>query len=387
MFCGIHPLRAGESTHWVDSKLLYIYTVTLWRGQTVTGNSMHHRKGRGALSNPASRYVPTHSEYDSGAAPVVEKQCHFYPDGTRRLITTNKSPDISFEQSINAYKGCEHGCVYCFARPTHAYLDLSPGLDFETQIFYKTDVESCLRAELDKPSYRPKVIALGTNTDPYQPVEKRLRSTRVILATLLEYRHPVSIVTKGALLDRDIDLLAQLAAQNLVSVMISLTTLNNGLKTRLEPRAASPTKRLDLVRQLAAVGVPVGIMVAPLIPWVNDMELEAILARAAEAGAQRANYILLRLPHEVQALFAQWLECHYPQRAEHVLNLIRDTRGGELYRSNWGERMRGTGPVAELLAQRFNTAARKHGLVQESAVGSRLRTDLFRVPSPQAELF
>ncbi len=348
-------------------------------------------KGRGALTNEASRYLPTQTLYDEGEAAFasagVDKRCSFYPDLTKRLITTNKSPDISFDQSINAYKGCEHGCVYCFARPTHAYLDLSPGLDFETQIFYKTNVQECLRAELGKKLYRPKVIALGTNTDPYQPVEKRLLNTRLILETLLEYRHPVSIVTKGALLERDIDLLTKFAAQKLVSVMLSITTLDNGLKTKLEPRAASPAKRLDLVRQLADVGVPVGVMVAPLIPLVNDMELEAILQRSAEAGATRANYILLRLPAEVQELFADWLHCHFPERAEHVLNLVRDTRGGALYRANWGERMRGTGPVAEVLAKRFDIAARKFGLTQCRELDSTLRTDLFRVPSPQGSLF
>ena len=348
-------------------------------------------KGRGALTNDASRYLPTHTLYDEGEAPFanggVDKRCSFYPDVTKRLISTNKSPDISFDQSINAYKGCEHGCVYCFARPTHAYLDLSPGLDFETQIFYKTNVQDCLRAELGKKSYRPKVIALGTNTDPYQPVEKRMQNTRLILETLLDYRHPVSIVTKGALLERDIDLLAKFATQKLVSVMLSITTLDNSLKTKLEPRAASPAKRLALVRQLADVGVPVGVMVAPLIPLVNDMELEEILQRSAEAGATRANYILLRLPAEVQDLFADWLHCHYPERAEHVLNLVRETRGGALYSANWGERMRGTGPVAELLAKRFDIAARKSGLAQSRECGSGLRTDLFRVPSPQGSLF
>lgn len=352
-------------------------------------------KGRGALSNNASRFLPTRTIYDKGEAAGarrpgdhgVAKRSSFYPDLTRRLIATNKSPDISFDQSINAYKGCEHGCVYCFARPTHAFLDLSPGLDFETQIFYKTNVEECLRAELEKKSYRPSVIALGTNTDPYQPIEKRLESTRLILETLLEYRHPVSIVTKGALLERDIDLLAKFAAQGLVSVMLSMTTLDNGLKAKLEPRAASATKRLELVRSLAEVGVPVGVMLAPLIPLINDMELEEILQRAAAAGATRANYILLRLPAEVQALFTDWLHCHYPERAEHVLNVIRDTRGGELYQAEWGERMRGTGPVAQVLAQRFDVAARKFGLAQARDSSSDLRTDLFRVPSPQGSLF
>jgi len=346
--------------------------------------STKNAKTRGARSNAGSRFLPTQTLYDDGHQPDASKDCEFYPDATRRLITTNKSPDINFDRSINAYKGCEHGCVYCFARPTHAYLDLSPGLDFETHIFYKTNVVELLRAELEASSYVPATIALGTNTDPYQPVEKRLQNTRKILETLLAYRHPVSIVTKGGLVERDIDLLAELAGYGLVSVMMSITTLDNRLKAKLEPRAASPAKRLEVMAQLNRVGVPVGVMVAPLIPWVNDMELEAILASAAEAGARRANYILLRLPAEVKSLFAEWLSVHYPQRAEHVLNLIRDTRGGELYKSAWGERMRGTGPVAELLAKRFEIAARRNDLNSSAA---ELRSDLFRVPSPQRSLF
>ncbi len=342
------------------------------------------QKTRGARSNAGSRFLPTQTLYDDGELPGADKACAFYPDATRTLIIRNESPDINFDRSVNAYKGCEHGCIYCFARPTHAYLDLSPGLDFETQIFYKTDVDRLLRTELAKPGYRPATIALGTNTDPYQPVEKRLRNTRQILEVLLAHRHPVSIVTKGALIERDIDLLAEFAAFGLVSVMLSITTLDNGLKAKLEPRAASPSKRLEAVRELRRAGVPVGVMVAPLIPWVNDMELERILAAAASAGAQSANYILLRLPSEVRELFAEWLEVHYPERAQHVLNLVRDTRGGQLYRSAWGERMRGTGPVAELLASRFAIAVRKLRLATESQT---LRTDLFRVPTPQLSLF
>ena len=343
-----------------------------------------HAKTRGARSNAGSRFLATQTLYTDGEQPEVSKACEFYPDATRRLIARNTSPDINFDRSINAYKGCEHGCVYCFARPSHAYLDLSPGLDFETRIFYKTNVESLLRAELAKLSYKPATIAMGTNTDPYQPIEKRLQTTRKILEVLLEHRHPVSIVTKGALIERDIDLLAEFAGYGLVSVMLSITTLDNSLKAKLEPRAASPAKRLDVLGQLSRAGVPVGVMVAPLIPWINDMELEDILASASQAGAQRANYILLRLPSEVKTLFAEWLDAHYPERAEHVLNLVRDTRGGELYKSAWGERMRGTGPVAELLAKRFEIAARRHNL---NARATRLRTDLFRVPTPQRSLF
>ena len=328
--------------------------------------------------------MPTTTVYDDEEQPGAAKACTFYPDATRRLITRNTSPDINFDQSINAYKGCEHGCVYCFARPTHAYLDLSPGLDFETTIFYKTDVEALLTKELGRKGYQPATIALGTNTDPYQPLEKDRQNTRRILETLLAHRHPVSIVTKGALIERDLDLLAELAGFGLVSVMISMTTLDNALKAKLEPRAASPARRLQMVRSLRHAGVPVGVMIAPLIPWINDMELEDILESSVAAGAQRANYILLRLPAEVKDLFAEWLQAHYPERAEHVLNLIRDTRGGELYKSAWGERMRGTGPVAELLARRFEIAVRRLGLL---TLGEKLRTDLFCIPSPQRSLF
>jgi len=350
----------------------------------VTASSTQRIKGRGALSNAGSRFLDTRSEYEAGQAPAVAKACEFYPDATRTLIARNRSPDIAFDRSINAYKGCEHGCVYCFARPTHAYLDLSPGLDFETRIFYKTEVEARLTAELSKPGYRAAVIALGTNTDPYQPVEKSMRNTRIILETLLAFRHPVSIVTKGALIERDIDLLAEMSTYGLVSVMLSITTLDNRLKTQLEPRAAAPARRIGAIAALSKAGVPVGVMVAPVIPALNDMELEDILQQAAAAGATRANYILLRLPGEVQDLFAQWLEAHYPERAAHVLNLLRDTRGGALYRAKWGERMRGTGPIADLLASRFAQAVKKNAL---STSGDPLRTDLFRVPSPQRSLF
>ena len=341
-------------------------------------------KSRGAASNPPSRFLPVHSEYSPGEQPQPGRSCEFLPDRTRRLISRNQSPDIPFDRSINAYKGCEHGCVYCFARPTHAYLDLSPGLDFETRIFYKTDVVARLSAELAAPGYRVATLALGTNTDPYQPVEERLGITRQVLEVLLAHRHPVSIVTKGALLPRDLDLLAALASHNLVHVAISLTTLDNELKARLEPRAAAPARRLRHIRQLAEAGVPVGVMLAPLIPWINDAELEAMLAAASAAGAQWAGYILLRLPGEVRGLFEEWLRLHRPERADHVLNLIRDTRNGELYRARWGERMRGTGAIAELLNQRFHRARREHGLAQRSPA---LRSDLFRVPSPQGELF
>lgn len=340
-------------------------------------------KGRGATINPASRYLPTTSEaaddgWDLDDVPEPAPSTEFYPDRTVRLITRNRSPDIPFDRSINAYKGCEHGCVYCYARPTHAYLDLSPGLDFETRIFYKTGVRERLLEELGRRSYECRTIAMGTNTDPYQPVEKRLRITRTVLEVALACRHPVSIVTKSQLILRDADVLAELAGLGLASVMVSVTTLSNELKVKLEPRTAGPAARLRVIEKLRDHGVPVGAMAAPVIPFINDAELEAIVARAAGAGARAVRYVLLRLPLEVKELFEAWLAEHYPMRAERVMNAVRDTRGGKAYDSAWGRRMRGSGPFAELLKSRFAAACRKHGL--ENAELPTLRTDLFRPP-------
>ncbi len=360
----------------------------------VLGSERAVMKGRGAVSNAASRFLSTHSEHESDGwdaevEPASGIATEFAADLTRRLITRNQSPDIPFDRSINPYKGCEHGCVYCFARPTHAYLDLSPGIDFETRIFYKTGVRENLTAELGRAGYRCRPIAMGTNTDPYQPAEKRLRVTRTILEVLLEHNHPVTIVTKGQLILRDLDLLAELASRGLASVAVSLTTLDNELKTRLEPRAAGPAARLRTIRELAAAGVPTGAMLAPVIPFLNDHEIEALVQAAAEAGACRANYILLRLPLEVKALFEEWLSVHYPLRAERVMNAIRASRGGRAYDAAWGRRMRGEGVFAELISRRFATAARKHGLLRDDGRGeSELRTDLFRPPSRrQMDLF
>jgi DNA repair photolyase len=354
-------------------------------------------KGRGATENPASRFLARHSEAeaDGWAVPGCESvaepgslqvETQLFPDRTRRLITRNESPDIPFDRSINAYKGCEHGCVYCFARPTHAYLDLSPGIDFETRIFYKTGVREALIEELGRPSYQCRPIAMGTNTDPYQPAERTRRITRTILEVLLEHRHPVTLVTKGQLILRDLDLLAELARSELVSVAVSITTLDNALKTRLEPRTASPAARLRVVSELAAAGVPTAVMVAPVIPFLNDQELEAIVGAAAAAGACGANYILLRLPHEVKQLFQSWLDVHYPDKAERVMNAIRASRGGKEYDARWGTRMRGEGVFAELIAKRFALAVKKCGLSREHR--SSLRTDLFLAPGAnQMSLF
>lgn len=350
-------------------------------------------KGRGANGNPASRFLARHSEAeadgwaaDEAEGDPVQLGTRLFPDRTRQLITRNDSPDIPFDRSINPYKGCEHGCVYCFARPTHAYLDLSPGLDFETRIFYKTGVREALLHELAKPGYQCRPIAMGTNTDPYQPAERTRRITRTILEVLLAHDHPVTLVTKGQLILRDVDLLSALAERQLVSVAVSVTTLDRQLKTRLEPRTASPSARLNVVRTLTAAGVPTAVMVAPVIPFLNDHEIEALVAAAASAGACGANYILLRLPHEVKSLFADWLDVHYPLKAERIMNAIRASRGGKEYDATWGKRMRGEGPFADLIARRFALALRRHGLSREHHPP--LRTDLFVAPgATQMNLF
>jgi len=344
-------------------------------------------KGRGSASNPAGRFeVLTHERADDGwyQDEITESPNEtVLPDRARGIITSNDSPDVGFDNSINPYRGCSHGCVYCFARPTHAYLGLSPGLDFETKLFYKADAVKLLEAELSKPKYVCKPIALGINTDGYQPLEKRLGITRSILEVLARCRHPVSIVTKGALIVRDIDLLVDLAKDRLISVMLSITSLTDDIKRTLEPRAASPLARLRVIRQLAQAGIPVGVLVAPVIPAITDHEMEAILAAAREAGATSAGYVLLRLPHEVKILFREWLKDHYPDRAGHVMSLINQARGGKDYDAEFGLRMKGTGAYAELLRTRFELAARKLGLVP-SDDRYELDTSLFRPPTPGA---
>jgi DNA repair photolyase len=344
-------------------------------------------KGRGAASNPTGRFdawslEPAEDGWYRDETPESLNET-VMPDHARGIITTNDSPDVGFDRSINPYRGCSHGCVYCFARPSHAYLGLSPGLDFETKLFYKAEAASLLEAELAKPTYRCKPIALGINTDAYQPVEKRLEVTRSILAVLARCRHPVNIVTKSALIGRDIDLLADLAKDRLTSIMLSITSLTDEIKRTLEPRAASPQTRLRVIRQLAQAGIPVGVLVAPVIPAVTDHELEDILAAANEAGATSAGYILLRLPHEVKTLFREWLDVHYPDRARHVMSLINQARGGKDYDARFGQRMIGTGPYAQLLRTRFELAARRLGL---SPANDRhiLDTSKFRAPVPAA---
>ena len=337
--------------------------------------------GRGARSNASSRYDrQAYVGFDDGWSPDDEMpplRTEVIRDLTRSIITRNNSPDISFTQSINPYRGCEHGCVYCFARPTHAYLGLSPGLDFESKLFAKPDAAKLLRAELLKPSYVPKIIAIGTNTDPYQPIEREYRIMRGILEVLWEFKHPVGIVTKSALIARDIDLLAPMAREGLAKVALSVTTLDRKLARAMEPRAATPPKRLETIRRLSEAGIPVGVMTAPIIPALNDDEIEAILSAAKEAGASEAGYVLLRMPLEIKDLFREWLEAHAPDRAKHVLSLMRSMRGGKDYDSNWGVRMRGDGPYAKLIAQRFHLAAKRLGLNRRKA---ELDTKKFRRP-------
>jgi DNA repair photolyase len=342
-------------------------------------------KGRGAASNPTGRFdahsiEKTHDGWYEEETPDSVAET-VLPDRARGIISTNDSPDVGFEQSINPYRGCSHGCVYCFARPTHAYLGLSPGLDFETKLFYKADAVKILEAELSKPKYLCKPIALGINTDGYQPLEKKLEVTRGILAVLARCRHPVTIVTKSALVLRDLDLLRDLAADRLVSVMVSITSLTDEIKRTLEPRTASPLARLRVVEQLSQAGVQAGVLVAPVIPAITDHEMEDILKAAADAGASSAGYVLLRLPHELKVIFREWLADHYPDRAAHVMSLINQARGGKDYDSEFGVRMRGTGSYAELLRARFDLAVRKLGL--ESAEGRyELDCSKFRPPVP-----
>jgi len=350
-------------------------------------------KGRGSSSNVAGRFDSlTLEKTDDGwyQDEIVENLSEtVLPDRARSVITSNNSPDVGFDVSINPYRGCAHGCVYCFARPTHSYLGLSPGLDFETKLFYKADAVNILEAELAKPNYVCKTIALGINTDGYQPLEKRLQVTRSILAVLARCRHPVTIVTKSALIVRDLDLLTDLAKDKLVSVMVSVTSLTNDIKRTLEPRTASPQARLRVIQQLSEAGVPVGVLVAPVIPAITDHEIEDIMSAAKEAGASRAGYVLLRLPHELKVIFREWLAEHYPDRAKHVMSLINQSRGGKDYDAQFGTRMRGTGPYAELLRTRFDLAKRKLGFAGAEE-RYELDTSLFRPPvkaTPQMSLF
>ncbi len=343
-------------------------------------------KGRGTDYNPDNRFAPLTSEIDAEYAALnadASIKTEVGLETARSIISYNQSPDVPFECSINPYRGCEHGCIYCFARPTHAYLDLSPGLDFETKLFAKTNAAQVLRAELGKRNYRCVPITIGANTDGYQPIEKRYRITRQILEVLWEHRHPCSIITKSQIICDDLSLLKQMASENLVKVMISVTTLDDNLKRTLEPRAASGQARINTMAQLADAGIPVGVLASPMIPALNDSELETILTEAKQAGAESAGYIFLRLPLEIAELFERWLHEHYPLRAEHVMSLIRQSRDGANYDSSFHQRMRGSGVFADLLETRFRRAVRALHLNEKE---TELRTDLFRVPTAQLSL-
>ncbi len=353
---------------------------------TAGGKSREQRKGRGAVSNPDGRFETTQrAALDDGWGSLDEElpplRTTVGIDTSRSIISRNDSPDIGFDRSINPYRGCEHGCVYCYARPTHAWLGLSPGQDFESRLFAKPDAAELLRSELARPSYRCAPVALGTNTDPYQPIERERRITRSILEVLAEHEHPVTIVTKSALILRDLDILSEMAARRLARAAISVTTLDRRLANRLEPRASTPPRRLAAIRALAEAGVPVAVMAAPIIPGVNDTEIEAILGAAAGAGASEADWVMLRLPGEVADLFKEWLEAHAPLKARRVMSLVRSLHGGADYDSRFHIRRRGGGAYADMIAARFAKARRKFGLALRG-----LELDTTRFAPPRAQL-
>jgi len=349
------------------------------------------RRGRGAHSNASGRYEPlARISFDDGWQSLDDLppfKTTVTVDATRRIITRNDSPDISFDRSINPYRGCEHGCVYCFARPTHAYLGLSPGLDFESQLFMKPNAPELLERELSAPGYVPKIIAIGTNTDPYQPIERRYKIMRGILQVLERTGHPVGIVTKSALILRDLDILARMARRDLVKVAISVTTLDAKLARIMEPRAPAPARRLEALRQLVNAGIPTSTLVAPVIPAINDAEIERILEAVASTGVRNAGYVLLRLPLEVRDLFREWLLANFPDRHRHVFKLIQDMRGGKDYDSTFGTRMTGKGPIAWMIGRRFEVACERLGFNVKSAP---ITTEHFRPAqraSAQLDLF
>ena len=367
----------------------------LTQGESAFAMPSLARKGRGAVSNPSVRFEPAQREaFDDGWATLEQSFAELPPlptslteDRAKSALSYNESPDLGFDRSINPYRGCEHGCIYCYARPSHAYLGFSPGLEFETRLMFKPDIAALLEKELRKPGYQPRPIALGANTDPYQPVERQLGLTRAVLDVLDRFNHPVTIVTKSAGVLRDMDVLQRLAARNLVRVCLSVTTLDPALARIMEPRAATPARRLQAIRELTAAGIPTAILAAPMIPAVNDMELEKLLEQGAAAGATSAGYVLLRLPLEIKQLFEEWLARHMPDRAARVLSLIRQSRGGALYDSRFGQRQTGSGPYAELLARRFTVAMRRLGLEKRGGGAGALDCTRFTVPGAQMSLF
>ena len=348
----------------------------------MTQEQQRKARGRGSESNASGRFEPLKREaFDDGWGARDETppplRTVVSRDSSRSVIARNNSPDIGFDRSINPYRGCEHGCIYCFARPTHAFLGLSPGLDFESKLFVKPEAPAILERELQRRSYKCAPIALGTNTDPYQPIEKRLQTTREILKVLSRYQHPVTIVTKSNLITRDIDILADMAARGLAKAAVSITSLDRQLARRMEPRAPTPARRLQAIRELSAAGIPAAVMVAPLIPSLNDPDLERILEQAAANGAREAGYILLRLPLELKDLWREWLDTHYPDRASRIMRHLRDARGGQDYDAQYGRRMVGRGPYAELLGRRYHLACKRLGLNERRLD---LDTSRFTVP-------
>jgi DNA repair photolyase len=355
-------------------------------GELGTAVDRDRRRGRGASSNGSGRYESlARVAFDDGWQGLEDLppfKTTVTVDTTRKIIAHNDSPDLSFDRSINPYRGCEHGCVYCYARPTHAYLGLSPGLDFESKLFMKPNAPELLERELSSPDYSPKIIAIGSNTDPYQPIERRYQIVRRILEVLDRAGHPVGIVTKSALVLRDLDILTRMAKRDLVKVAISVTTLDPKLARVMEPRASSPPRRLDALRQLVKAGVPTSTLVAPVIPALNDSEIERILEAVAETGVRNAGYVLLRLPLELRDLFREWLIENFPDRYRHVISLIRQTRGGKDYDSAWGKRMTGSGPIAWMIGRRFEVACERLGFNLTSV---KTTTAHFQKPRPATE--
>jgi DNA repair photolyase len=385
------PIRQPADSPWERAKMEQIVRADIaafGAGRAEMANAMieqsgmrvrpDRNRGRSAGINPSGRFEPVSRHvFDDGWNSLEELppfKTEVQVEKPRTIITRNESPDISFDRSINPYRGCEHGCVYCFARPTHAFMGLSPGLDFESKLFAKPDAARMLDKELSKPGYQPRTIAIGTNTDPYQPIEKQYRIMREILEVLEARGHPVGIVTKSALVTRDIDILSRMAERGLAKVALSVTTLDRMLARTMEPRASTPTKRLEAIRQLSDAGIPASVMVAPIIPGLTDPELERILDSARAAGAREAGYVILRLPLEVAPIFKDWLLRHYPDRYRHVMSLIRSMRDGKDYDSEWGKRMKGAGPYAWQIGRRFEIAAKRLGLNAERRT---LRVDQF----------
>lgn len=350
---------------------------------------MQNIRGRGHSKNPPGRFAKTVTELDDGISQYESKivLTELSKAQAKSIISTNNSPDIPFERSLNLYRGCEHGCIYCYARPTHSYLDLSPGLDFEQKLFYKPNASELLEKEFTKARYQAKTISLGNITDTYQPIEKRLRLTRDILKLMLKYKHPVSLVTKSSLIERDIDILEKLAQQNLVHIAITITTLDKPLAQLLEPRATTPKRRLTTINRLSQAGVPVSVLVAPIIPVLTDAELEKILSATARHGCIGANFVMLRLPHELKTLFVDWLKEYFPLKSEHILNRLKEMYGEKLYQSKFGNRMRGSGEYAKMIESRFRLACKQNSLTQKLHALDESQFDVQRDDKMQIEMF